>query len=195
LTASPSLRRLRPGAHDGCLWVEPIYHRHGYEQAIPDVRLRPDVADALMRVAERLRAEHDLGVLVWDGWRPIELQRQLWDEYRQQLARATGLAGEALDARTRLFVSPPELDGAPPPHSTGRTVDLTLCSLDGAPLDMGGEFDELTDRSAGDRYEREGLTPTEATYRDRRRLLLMAMEAQGFRRLPSEWWHFEYGQE
>ncbi|HET9162007.1 MAG TPA: M15 family metallopeptidase [Solirubrobacterales bacterium] len=194
MTEPPRLRRLAPGAHESCLWVEPVYHLRGYEQAIPEVRLLPEVADALMRAAERLRAEHATGLLVWDGWRPLDLQRRLWDEYREELARATGLEGEALDARARLFVSPPDGD-APPPHSTGRTVDLTLCSPDGIALDMGGEFDELTERSAGDYYEREGLTPIEAGYRDRRRLLHGAMEGEGFHRLPSEWWHFEHRQD
>ncbi|HET7053068.1 MAG TPA: M15 family metallopeptidase [Solirubrobacterales bacterium] len=196
MTAAPPLRRLAPGAHGDCLWVEPVYHLRGYEGAIPEVRLRPEVAEALIRAAEGLRAEHATGLLVWDGWRPPALQRRLWDEYRQDLARTTGLEGEALDARARLFVSPPDGDdGSPPPHSTGRTVDLTLCSPDGAALDMGGEFDELTERSAGDYYEREGLAPAEQAYRDRRRLLLRAMEEQGFHRLPSEWWHFEHGQD
>jgi D-alanyl-D-alanine dipeptidase len=195
LTEPLALRRLAPGPQGDCLWVEPIYHRRGYRQAIPEVRLRPEAAEALMQVAERLRAEHGVGLLVWDGWRPVELQRQLWDEYRQKLARATGLDGEALDARTRLFVSSPDDAGPPPPHSTGRAVDLTLCSLAGEALDMGGGFDELTERSAGGHYEREELGPGEATYRDRRRLLLTAMEEQGFRRLASEWWHFEHEQE
>lgn len=195
MTEPPRLRRLEPGPHRGCLWVEPIYHRRGYEQAIADVRLRPEVAKAVIRAAERQRAERELGLLVWDGWRPPELQRRLWEEYRAKLARATGLEGEALDARVRLFVSPPDEGDTPPPHSTGRAVDLTLCSLAGEALDMGGEFDELTERSAGDYYERDGLPPAEQDYRNRRRVLLGAMEEQGFRRLPSEWWHFEHGQE
>jgi zinc D-Ala-D-Ala dipeptidase len=194
LTAAPRLRRLRPGAHDDCLWVEPIYHRRGYEEAFPEVQLRADVAERLMRAAARLRAEHDFGLLVWDGWRPSALQRRLWHEYRQELARASGLEGEALDARARQFVSPPGGE-APPPHTTGAAVDLTLCSLVGEALDMGGEFDELTDRSAVAYYERDDLAPVEVAYRERRRLLGRVMDEQGFGRLPSEWWHFEYRQE
>jgi len=191
LTSAPDLRRLSPGSHYGCLWVDPIYRRRGYEEALPDVRLRPETAAALMLVAEGLRAGHEIGLLIWDGWRPLELQRRLWNEYREVLARDTELEGEALDSRTRLFVSPPDED-PPPPHSSGRTVDLTLCSLAGEALDMGGEFDELTDRAAGDRYERDDLPSPEVAYRERRRLLRRAMEEQGFSRLPSEWWHFEH---
>jgi len=194
LTEPPKLLQLAAGRHSGCLWVEPVYHERAYKEALPDVRLLPEVVDALFRVAERLRAGHGLGLLVWDGWRPLELQGRLWEEYRRELALATDLEGEALDARTRLFVSPPEDAGAPP-HSTGRAVDLTLCSLVGEPLDMGGEFDELTERSVGDRYERPDLTEEETAYRDRRRLLREAMEVEAFRRLPSEWWHFEREQE
>lgn len=194
MTAAPELRRFAPGAHDDCLWVDPIYHRLGYEEAPADVRLRPETAAALMRAAGQLRAEHETGLLVWDGWRPRELQRRLWNEYREAIGRDTGLEGEALDSRTRLFVSPPD-EEHPPPHSSGRTVDLTLCSLEGDALDMGGEFDELTDRAAGDHYERDDLSPPEVAYRERRRLLLWAMAEQGFSRLPSEWWHFEHRKE
>lgn len=137
--------------------------------------------------------DHEVSLLVWDGWRPVDLQQRLWNEYREKLAATTGLEGKDLDARVREFVTPVVKSGPPPAHSTGGAVDVTLCSLDGQALDMGGELDELTERSHPDHYERDGLAPPELVYRDRRRLLNRAMKAAGFRRLPSEWWHFEYG--
>ncbi len=186
---------LGPGPHAGCLWGEPAYRQRGYERALAEIWLRPEVVERLAQAAAWLRDEHRLGLLVWDGWRPAELQRQLWHQYRQELATITGLSGVALDERTRDFVSPPESSGWTPPHATGGAVDLTLCSPAGEALDMGGEFDELSDRSSPGYYERDDLPPEEVAYRDRRRLLALAMEHAGFRRLPTEWWHFEYGTE
>jgi D-alanyl-D-alanine dipeptidase len=185
------LVRLAAGVHDGGLWVEPAYHPRGYAQALPEIWLRNEVVERLARAAEALGGE-SLALLLWDGWRPLSLQQQLWDEYRHRLAVSTGLEGEALDARVREFVAP-VTDGEAPAHSTGGAVDLSLCTSEGAALDMGGEFDELTDRSHPGFYERPGLTPDEESYRDRRRLLDRVMGDQGFERLPSEWWHFEYG--
>jgi D-alanyl-D-alanine dipeptidase len=184
---------LAAGPHAGCLWVEPIYRRRGYEEALPEIWLRAEVAEALMRVARRLLEGKNVGLLVWDGWRPLSLQQRLWHEYRGQLARTTGLSGEALDARVQDFVTPPQGGKSPPAHSTGGAVDLTLCSSQGEALEMGGEFDELTGRSHPGFYERDDLSPAEAAYRDRRRLLERAMREEDFRRLPTEWWHFEYG--
>jgi zinc D-Ala-D-Ala dipeptidase len=183
------LVRLAAGAHDGALWVSPAYRARGYERALADVWLRAEVAARVKRAAAAL-AVLELGLVVWDGWRSLELQQQLWEEYRAQLAAATGLEGEELDARTRGFVSPVS---ALPAHSTGGAVDLSLCSLEGEPLEMGGEFDELSERSHPGFYERPGLGQAEREFRDRRRLLAGAMDEQGFERLPSEWWHFEYG--
>ncbi len=185
------LVRLAAGVHDGCVWVEPAYHPRGYAQALPDLWLRDEIVERLTRAAQGLGGE-GLGLLLWDGWRPLSLQRQLWDEYRHSLAASTGLEGEALDARVREFVAPVTDDGTPA-HSTGGAVDLSLCTSEGTALDMGGEFDELTDRSHPGFYERPDLTPDEEKYRARRRLLHRVMSDQGFERLPSEWWHFEYG--
>lgn len=186
---------LEHAVHPGCLWSEPAYHRRGYDQALPEIWLRPAVAQRLESASRRLRDEEELGLLVWDGWRPIALQRRLWDQYRRELARTTGLRDAALDERAREFVSPPGDDDETPPHVTGGAVDLTLCSLTGDALDMGGEFDELSGRSSPAYYERDDLPPEEAVYRDRRRLLARAMELSGFSRMPTEWWHFEYGTE
>lgn len=195
MTEATEIIPLAPGARADCLWSVPAYRQRGYERALPENWLRPEVVERLTQAASWLRDEHGIGLLVWDGWRPAELQRQLWHDYRKQLAAITGLEGAALDERTREFVSPPGGAGEMPPHATGGAVDLTLCSRTGEGLDMGGGFDELSDRSSPDYYERGDLSAEETTYRDRRRLLSHAMELWGFRRLPTEWWHFEYGTE
>lgn len=186
------LLALQAGEHEPGLRVDPAYRRLGYPEALPEVWLREEVVSRLTVVAAALSAR-DWGLLIWDGWRSPQLQSRLWVEYRNQLAERTGLDGEELDARAREFVSPPEAEGGTPAHQTGGAVDLTLCLRTGEPLGMGGEFDELSERSHPGFYERGDLTSAEAGFRDRRRFLAEAMSEQGFWRLPTEWWHFEYG--
>jgi D-alanyl-D-alanine dipeptidase len=181
------LTRLEP---DGPLWVDPVYRRLGYVEALPDIWLREPVVALLRRAAEAASAAGH-GLLVWDGWRPDDLQRALYVGYRNELARTTGLEGERLDALVERFVTDPDRGVTPPAHGTGGAVDLTLCDpATGEPRDMGGAFDELTIRSEPLYYDDH---PDPAGYAALRRTLHVAMAGQGFVQLASEWWHFEYG--
>jgi zinc D-Ala-D-Ala dipeptidase len=174
------------------LWTEPVYHRKGYEEAVTEIWLRAEVTDRLVRAAGRLVAD-GYGLKLLDGWRPLQLQRTLRAEYGTAIERESGLTGKALEERLDTFVSP--VDTAdPPPHTTGGAVDVTLCTTrDGADVEMGGNFDELGDRSHPNYYEGRELPPEQVEFRDRRRLLAGAMVEAGFWQLPTEWWHFEYG--
>lgn len=182
---------LRPGDHAGMIWIEPVYSRAGYEGALPEIWLRAEVARRLVHAAGRLIAD-GYGLKVLDGWRPLQLQRTLRAEYGAAIEREFGLTGKALEERLGTFVSPVGGED-PPPHSTGGAVDLTLCTTDGADVDMGGNFDELSDRSHPNYYEGRDLSPDQVEFRDLRRLLVAAMTEAGFWQFPSEWWHFEYG--
>lgn len=183
----PELTRLEA---DPPLWVESIYRRRGYAHALPDVWLREPVAAALRRAAEAAAAGGH-GILVWDGWRPRDLQRALFVEYRDELARTTGLEGTRLDDLVARFVTDPDRRAAPPAHETGGAVDLTLCDPEtGDPRDMGGAFDELTIRSEPPYYDDH---PDPGGYASLRRAVHDALDAQGFVQLATEWWHFEYG--
>ncbi|MBS1881513.1 MAG: D-alanyl-D-alanine dipeptidase [Actinobacteria bacterium] len=174
------------------IWIEPVYSREGYEEALPEIWLRAEVARRLVQAAGRLLAD-GYGLKVLDGWRPLQLQRTLRAEYGAAIKRESpGLTGKALEERLGAFVSPIGGDD-PPPHSTGGAVDLTLCTTDGAEVDMGGSFDELSDRSFPGYYEGRDLPPDQVEFRDLRRLLVAAMADAGFWQFPTEWWHFEYG--
>jgi D-alanyl-D-alanine dipeptidase len=173
------------------IWIEPIYRRKGYEEALAEIWLRVDVARRLVHAAGCLIAD-GYGLKLLDGWRPLQLQRTLRAEYREAIERDSGLTGTALEERLGAFVSPVDGD-EPPPHSTGGAVDVTLCTTDGADVDMGGTFDELSDRSLPGYYEGRDLSPDQAEFRDRRRLLVAAMTESKFWQFPTEWWHFEYG--
>jgi zinc D-Ala-D-Ala dipeptidase len=181
------LMRLDP---DPPLWVDPIYRRLGYREALPEVWLRGAVI-ARLRDGAEAASERGHGLLVWDGWRPGELQRALHVEYRAELARTTGLEGGRLDELVARFVTDPDRRVPPPAHGTGGAVDLTLCDPEtGEPRDMGGAFDELTIRSEPLYYDDH---PDPDGYAELRRTLDSALAGAGFVGLPTEWWHFEYG--
>jgi D-alanyl-D-alanine dipeptidase len=185
-----ALTRLEPGAHGDGLWVDPIYRRLGYDEALPDLWLRTEIVPRVLR-ASRDAVEHGHALLLWDGWRPPALQRRLYDEYQLRLARTSGLSGPPLDELVGQFVTDPERQEAPPAHVTGGALDLTLCDpATGTPRDMGGDFDELTARSHPDHYADD---PHGSEYRRLRELLARVMDGADFVRLQSEWWHFEHG--
>lgn len=170
------------------IFSTPVYLLQGYDNALQDIWMRQDAVRRLRWAASLLPS--NIGLLLWDGWRSLQLQGELWDKYRSEIADKSGLSGDQLDKETRRFVSPPE-PRPPAPHSTGGTIDLTLCDLSGEPLDMGGEFDQLDDCSRTDFYfHAEG---EETEYHKRRRLLLAVMTHAGFSNYPEEWWHFDLG--
>jgi D-alanyl-D-alanine dipeptidase/quercetin dioxygenase-like cupin family protein len=129
--------------------------------------LQRPAAAALQRAHERLRAQ-GYGLLVFDAYRPWQVTRMMWD-------------GFPLD---RHYLADP-LQGSR--HNRGAAVDLTLFDLNtGAEVTMPSPFDDFTERAHPD-YA--GGTPEQRAARGR---LRAAMEAEGFRVYPNEWWHYDY---
>jgi D-alanyl-D-alanine dipeptidase len=186
------LARLVPGSHPTGLWVDPVYRRLGYEHSLRDVWVRAALVPLLLQASVALQGSGH-ALLVWDGWRPPSLQRILYEQYRDEIARTAGAHARALDELVARFVTDPDQLDPPPPHSTGGAVDLTLCDpATGEPRDLGGEFDELTSRSEPSFYEGSS-DPRAPTFDRLRRTLHDVMLGAGFVRIASEWWHFEHG--
>lgn len=176
------------------LRVYPAYRHLGIPQAVDDCQVRQEVFERLLRAAECLPA--GLVLVVLDGWRPMAVQQHLYRTLEAAMARHHPQTDAAtLQRLTRQFVSPPSTDPqAPSPHLTGGAVDVTLCDAQGRWLDMGSRFDEVGPRSFSAHYETAAAGDGVAlAIRDRRRLLHNAMLAAGFSNLPSEWWHYDYG--
>lgn len=139
----------------------------GYDVAA--ALLRPAAAEALARVQQRLQAR-GLGLLVWDAYRPVRatLGMVAW-------AERTGnewVLDEGYVARRSN-------------HNRGNTVDLTVVSLEtGQPLDMGTAYDHFGAASHTANATGEVL--------ENRRILLEAMEAEGWENYAQEWWHFTH---
>ena len=129
-----------------------------------EVYLRYSTALKLAKVQESLKAQ-GLSLCVWDGWRSLDAQWALWNacpDPRYVSNPANGLSG----------------------HCRGNTVDITLVSLDGAPVEMPTDFDDfsaLADRDYSD---------VSAAAAENALLLEREMAAQGFTGYSAEWWHY-----
>lgn len=146
------------------------YWHAGWTNAIPTTWLRASVLTRLVAVADALPARW--GLAIFDAWRPLELQRELYDACLEYPG---------------LMALPSQDPATPPPHLTGGAVDLTL-TLDGVPLAPGAGFDD-TGPAAGT----AACEPEPGPDRHVRRALFHAMTSEGFVNFPEEWWHFEHG--
>jgi D-alanyl-D-alanine dipeptidase len=130
--------------------------------------LQRPAADALVRVNRALRPM-GYGLLVHDGYRPWYVTKIFWD---------------AAPPSGKIFVADPRRASR---HNRGCAVDLTLYQLaTGRAVDMGGLYDELSERSFP---FYPAATGRQQWHRD---LLRQTMEREGFRVVATEWWHFDF---
>jgi len=126
--------------------------------------LRPDVAERLVRVHERLRQE-GLRLVIFDCYRPLSIQKELWKLVPDERYVANPAKGSR--------------------HNRAAAVDLTLADSLGASLAMPTEYDEFSEKA---HREWQGATAEQLANREK---LEEAMQAEGFEGLPTEWWHFD----
>ena len=167
---------------------------------IPELLVDSRLADpagsyALMReeAAERLLAAQralpeGLRFLVVEAYRPLGLQAAYFAEYRDELRAAhPQWTDDRLHTEASKYVSPPDVA----PHSTGGTVDLTLCTEDGRELDLGTPVNASPLASADACFTGSPGIPAPA--RRRRGVLSAALAGAGLVNYPTEWWHWSFG--
>lgn len=130
--------------------------------------LQRPAAEALARVAGALKAR-GFGLLIHDAYRPWSVTWVFW---------------QATPKHQHGFVANPARGSV---HNRGCAIDLSLYRLaDGRPVTMPSGYDEFSPRAAA---AYPGGTAKQRQLRD---LLRRAMEAEGFKPITSEWWHFDY---
>ncbi len=136
------------------------------EKLYSDARcfLRPEVAARLVRVQTRLRAK-GLGLKIFDGYRPLAVQKKMFARFPYPG-----------------FVADPAKGSN---HNRGAAVDVGLVDAAGKELPMPSAYDEFSERS---HIAYAGGTAVES---QNRQTLQDAMQAEGFKPLESEWWHFD----
>lgn len=151
--------------------------------------VRKNVANKLVLIADSLPKNYKLKI--FDAWRPYSVQKELYYKYRRILRTTFPDKDEKeFNDIVKSFVSFPVINKTQPfVHSTGGAVDLTLTYND-IELDMGSKFDELTERSNTTFYETNNIN---IDAKKNRRMLYNTMIKFGFTNLPSEWWHYDFG--
>ncbi len=161
--------------------------------AIEDCYLRNEVVNRLYEAQNFL--PKGIKLRIWDAWRPFALQKELYDSYSQTIVKLYNLENETADKREQIikkYISFPNKDhNFPPVHTTGGAVDVTLIKSDGTELDMGTKYDEFKDETSTAFYEK--CSEKYEIVRNNRRILYNCMINAGFTNLPTEWWHYDYG--
>lgn len=129
--------------------------------------LRRGCLEKLLRVQETFE-KMGLSLKVFDGYRPLHVQKIFWDLVPD-----------------KRYIADPAIGSK---HNRGAAVDLTLVNADGDELAMPTPFDDLTERAHRDYMELS--TDVMAN----RQLLEEVMLSNGFEPLPTEWWHFNDNQ-
>lgn len=178
--------------------VAPYYR--AFSSAIASVHTREAVADKLVEV-NRILLPYRYELLALDGFRSIDLQRELWEHFIQKGRECMPDAREAelVHFAGKFCSDPRHFDPNDfrtwPVHNTGGAIDLTMRSLeDGQEAFMGGIFDDADGISSTRFFEDSALTSQSAfEARRNRRLLYHAMHAVGFSSYQHEWWHYDLG--
>ena len=174
---------------DAGLLVAPQYIKYGSHT---DCYARETVANLLKTADNLAKSVYGVRLLILDAYRPISVQMALWDKYYSELKiQYPELSEEELIAKVTQFVSKPSDDiFHPSVHNTGGAIDVTLIRSSGTWLDMGTEFDDFSEKSYTAYFEKSRCKSLPRNYR---RALYTVMTAVGFTNLPSEWWHYDYG--
>jgi D-alanyl-D-alanine dipeptidase len=177
----------------------------GYE--IPECVVTKQAADALSRIQQDLLPKN-LSLKMWDCYRPQMAVDMfvLWANNSDSLMKQEFYP--TLD-KSDLF---PDYIAKRSGHSRGSTVDLTLVHLPAPHTEQYHRGDKLRSCFSTDRFvdggldmgtgfdccdplahtDAEGITETQ---RMNRRLLVDAMENNGWRNYAGEWWHYTLSEE
>ena len=126
--------------------------------------LLPRPAAALIK-AGRLLAGVGLALLIYDCYRPLSVQVQMWAVFPKPG-----------------FVARPSATGSV--HNRGGAVDVGLVDVRGEPVELPTDHDDFSPRAAA---SASGHSWAASTNRD---TLQSAMRTAGFTTIRSEWWHF-----
>lgn len=153
-----------PGIYTELRYASDNNFTHQVIYSFSDAYLRYGTVQKLASAQESLETA-GYSLLIWDAFRPVSAQFKLWEICPDPA-----------------YVANPEKGFSS--HSRGNTVDVTLVTTDGQPVDMPTDFDDFTALADRD-YSDVGDTAAANA-----RLLESAMTAAGFRPYSAEWWHY-----
>lgn len=116
-------------------------------------------------IAEKALEEKGFYIKIWDAYRPIEVQRAMWEI--------------CPDPR---YVSDPEKGNLS--HTRGSALDVTIVYKDGGEVLMPTDFDDFSEKADRDYSDVSDDAAENA------RTLETIMEEAGFIGYKAEWWHY-----
>lgn len=169
------------------LEIESIYFKQGLSSS-NKLFLRKGVVEKLLEIQKEISP---LRFKIWDGFRPREVQGNIYAKFFNELKKGHPEWDEdKIAEETGVFITRSDDSSRIPPHASGGAVDLTLIDQEGNELDMGTDCDHFGPEAGQLYYEENNI---DDTVRNNRRLLREAMLKHGFRADQDEWWHFDYG--
>lgn len=169
------------------------YPQRGMKNAINKCLIRKEALERLLIACTYL--PKGIAFKILDIYRPWGLQNELYYAYKPDIIKQfklERLPKEDQEIIVNNYVAIPSKNKEfPPAHTTGGAIDLTITNLDnGEDLNIGIEFDAFSDLTNTTAYENK---ETDETIKNNRRLLYNIMTSAGFSNLPSEIWHYDYG--
>ncbi|MDY2960628.1 MAG: M15 family metallopeptidase [Hornefia sp.] len=177
--------------------IDMQYPALGFKNGEKRCMARKEVVEMLYKAADLLPKGYKF--VIWDAWRPFALQKELFVYYSERIIKEFHLENktkEEQEIEIGKFIANPVFDRElPPAHTTGGAIDLTIMGPDGKYLEFGTKFDAFTEKTRAGYYETINVdnNPKAEEIRNNRRFLYNLMKEVGFGNLPSEWWHYEYG--
>ena len=173
--------------------IEMKYPLLNMENAFNKCLVRKEVLNRLLEAKKYL--PKGVTFKIWDAYRSLSLQEEIFKKYKEDIIKIFNL--ENLNEKDQIniiskYVSLPSNNAdIPPLHTTGGSVDLTLAYEETKKeLDIGVNFDEFSILTKSSIFEQKGMNKK---IRKNRRILYNSMIKAGFTNLPSEIWHYDYG--
>ena len=132
---------------------------------VAKAKLRKEAAESLVSIQRELKTRN-LGLKIYDGYRPLSIQWKLWEVVPNEK-----------------FVANPKKGSK---HNRGAAVDLTIVDSLGRELEMPTGYDDFTENASHDYMN------ISETAMQNRALLKEIMTRHGFLSIRSEWWHYDF---
>lgn len=174
------------------LTVSPQYYLQQIPDSIDILYCRENVAKLLVNAAKCLPRGYKY--LIFDAWRPVNVQLYIYKKYESEL-KSKGYLGNELEKLVETYVSLPSNHiKKPSPHLTGGSIDISILNELNVELNMGTKFDYFGIEAKTAFYEnKNNRSSLEDIYLKNRRLLYNSLIRVGFTNYPDEWWHYDYG--
>ncbi|MDA8001121.1 MAG: M15 family metallopeptidase [Alphaproteobacteria bacterium] len=152
-------------------------------------------AMSLLVKAASLAVEEGYKLLVFDAYRPQRVQEALWAQCPDDDYVADPKKGSLHTRGIAVDVTLMKWEIEYEPHIRETPSDVIDEVVEGPwwqavplPVDMGTDFDEMSEKAHWNAFEKGLITPEQ---RENRLALRAIMESAGFETIPAEWWHYQ----